>query len=454
MKIQFLGATGTVTGSKYLLEGAGARILVDCGLYQGYKQLRLRNWEAPPFDPASIDAIILTHAHLDHCGYLPIVVREGFRGKIFCSPATFDLCRLILEDSASLLEEEARHANRHDYSKHKPALPLYTRHDVERTLAQFSTVGFRQRFHVAGDLRAELLPAGHILGAAMVVVGGDGRTVTFSGDLGRPNDPLLPLPAPLPQSDYLVVESTYGNRRHDRADPRVLLGEVIRATAARGGVTIIPSFAVGRAQSILYYIHALKQEGGLPAQLPVYLNSPMAAEATRVFARHAEGQRLSARQCEEMCQHVRVVSSVEESIALNQRTLPMVIIAASGMATGGRVLHHLKAFGPDSRNTVLFAGFQAGGTRGARMLAGEKAIKIHGEYVQINARVAQIDNLSAHADADELLEWLAPASPNPPRMTFITHGEPDAADALRQRIQDDLGWACRVPAYLDWYELS
>jgi metallo-beta-lactamase family protein len=454
MKIQFLGATGTVTGSKYLLSTGAAQVLVDCGLFQGYKQLRLRNWEAPPVDPDAIDAVVLTHAHLDHCGYLPVLVRDGFRGKIYCSPATYDLCRLILLDSASLLEEEARYANRHDYSRHKPALPLYTRHDAERALERFSTVRFGKHFEVAKGVEAELLPAGHILGAAMVVIRADGRSIAFSGDLGRPGDPMLPAAATLPATDYLVVESTYGNRRHDPADPQLALGQVIRETAARGGVTIIPSFAVGRAQLVLHYIHQLKLAGDLPAHLPVYLNSPMAAEATRIFARHPEGHRLTARQCEEMFQHVKVVGSIEESIALNERTLPMVIIAASGMATGGRVLHHLKAFAPDSRNTVLFAGYQAGGTRGARMLAGESSIKIHGEYVRVNARVAQMDNLSAHADADEILAWLAPARERAPRMTFITHGEADAADALRRRIEGELGWPCRVPGYLDWHELA
>lgn len=453
MRIQFLGATGTVTGSKYLLKTDRARILVDCGLFQGYKELRLRNWAELPVVPAEIDAVLLTHAHLDHCGYLPLLVRNGFRGKIYCSAATHDLCKIILLDSAHLLEEEARYANRHTYSKHQPALPLYTRHDAERALTQFVAVEFGAHFQPAAGMDALLSPAGHILGAAMITLEADARRICFSGDLGRPKDPLMVAPAAIERADYLVLESTYGNRKHDPADPGVRLGQLIRDTAARGGVTVIPSFAVGRAQSILYLIHLLKQAGELPSALPVYLNSPMAADATELYRRHRANHRLSAQQCKAMCETAHIVNSVEESIALNQRRKPMVIIAASGMATGGRVLHHLQAFAPDPRNTVLFAGFQAGGTRGAKMVAGADSIKIHGEYVPVRARVEQIDNLSAHADADEILDWLSHFAA-PPRMTFITHGEPEAADALRLRIGEKLGWQCRVPSYLDWVELD
>ncbi|MES2296143.1 MAG: MBL fold metallo-hydrolase [Pseudomonadota bacterium] len=452
MRIQFLGATATVTGSKYLLTSGTAQILIDCGLFQGYKQLRLRNWEDLPVRPRDIDAVVLTHAHLDHCGYLPLLVKHGFGGKIYCSEASFELCKIILRDSAHLLEEEANYANRHNYSKHAPALPLYTQEDAEHALKFFSPVKFAKRFQAAEGMTAELLPAGHILGAAIVAIHSEGRSITFSGDLGRPHDLLMVAPSLVEQSDYLVIESTYGNRTHEPADPAAQLGRIIRDTANRGGVTIIPSFAVGRAQELLYYIHLLKQSGDIPAVLPVYLNSPMAVDATEIYHRHRQDHRLNREQCEAMCHAAKVVNSVEESIALNARRVPMVIIAASGMATGGRVLHHLKAFASDPHNTILFAGYQAGGTRGAAMLAGVDEIKIHGEFIPLRAQVAQIDNLSAHADANEILSWLSHFK-TPPKRTFITHGEPEAADALRKRIEARLGWNCRVPSYLEQAEL-
>lgn len=453
MQIKFLGATGTVTGSKYLLTSGSAKILVDCGLFQGYKQLRLRNWQALPIHPAELDAVVLTHAHLDHSGYLPLLVRDGFKGKIYCSEATYDLCKILLPDSGHLLEEEANYANRHGSSKHAPALPLYSEADAVRSLQFFSPVKFGKRFEVCKGLTAELALAGHILGAAIVTIRGKATTITFSGDLGRPDDLVMVPPAFIKETDYLVVESTYGNRKHDPVDPRVLLGKVIRDTAARGGVTIIPSFAVGRAQSLLYYIHLLKEAGDIPELLPIYLNSPMALDATEIYHKHRGDYRLSHEQCEAMCGAAKIVTSVEESIALNEKKVPMVIIAASGMATGGRVLHHLKAFAPDPRNTILFAGFQAGGTRGAAMIAGADAIKIFGEYVPLRAHVMQMDNLSAHADGDEVLSWLSHFS-KPPRQTFITHGEPAAADALRHRIEERFHWQCKVPDYFESVELS
>jgi metallo-beta-lactamase family protein len=453
MQIKFLGATGTVTGSKYLLTSASAKILVDCGLFQGYKQLRLRNWQDLPVAPAEIDAVVLTHAHLDHSGYLPLLVKNGFRGKIFCSEATFDLCKILLPDSGHLLEEEANFANQHGFSKHSPALPLYSEEDAIRSLRNFFPVKFGATFTVADGITAELAPAGHILGAAIVALRCGKTSVTFSGDLGRPHDRILVPPSFIEQSDYLIVESTYGNRRHDPVDPCILLGKTIRETASRGGVTIIPSFAVGRAQTMMYYMHLLKTAGEIPSGLPVYLNSPMAVNATSIYQRHRAEHRLSIDECEAMCHAAKIINSVEESIALNLRHQPMVIIAASGMATGGRVLHHLKAFAPDPRNTILFAGYQAGGTRGASMIAGVDAIKIHGEYVPVRAHVAQIDNLSAHADADEILDWLGHFNA-PPKHTFITHGDADAADALRTRIQEKLHWSCHVPDYFESAELT
>ena len=445
-RLQFLGATGTVTGSKYLVETRAARMLVDCGLFQGFKDLRLRNWSAPPFSAAAISAVVLTHAHLDHSGYLPLLVRNGFVGPIFCSPATFDLCRILLPDAGRLQEEEAQYANRHGYSKHKPARPLYTEEDATRALARFHPVNVDKPFDVAG-MRATLHPSGHILGACLVVLEHEGRRTVFSGDLGRPNDPVMVPPARIESADTLVLESTYGNRAHDPSDPADKLGETIRRAAARRGVVLIPSFAVGRSQSLLYHLAQLKSRSGIPRDLPIYLNSPMAVDATALYLKHRGAHRLDPQQCRAMCRAAVMVNSVEESKRLNERHGPMVIIAASGMATGGRVTHHLKAFASDPRNTILFSGYQAAGTRGARILAGDRSVKIHGEQVPIRAEVAHLDNLSAHADAEELLGWLGGFRTAPSRV-FLTHGEPLASDALRIRIAESLGWNCEAPRYL------
>ncbi len=453
MQLQFLGATGTVTGSKYLLTAGAQRVLVDCGLFQGYKQLRLRNRSPLPVDPKALAAVVLTHAHLDHSGYLPLLVRNGFRGPVFCTGATAELCRVLLPDAGRLQEDEAQHANQHGWSKHKPAQPLYTEQDALRCLELFETRAYELDFEAAPGLTIRFLPAGHILGAAMVRASHAGVSALFTGDLGRPNDPIMRAPAPVQQADYLVVESTYGDRLHDPADPVAKLGEVIRRTSARGGVVVIPSFAVGRSQSLLYAIHVLKQRGDIPDSLPVFLNSPMALDATAIYRRYRVEHRLDPEQCRGMCQAARIVNTVEESIRLNERRGPMIIIAGSGMATGGRVVHHLKVFAPDARNTILFAGFQAGGTRGAAMLAGADSVKIHGEYVPVRAEIALLDNLSAHADYAEIFGWLKQFK-TPPRRTFITHGEPAAADALRLRIEEQLRWDCRVPDYLETAALS
>ncbi|WP_395407545.1 MBL fold metallo-hydrolase RNA specificity domain-containing protein [Pseudoduganella sp. UC29_106] len=453
MDIQFLGATGTVTGSRYLVTAQGFRFLLDCGLFQGYKSLRMQNWEALPFDPATLHAVVLTHAHLDHSGYLPLLVRNGFRGKVYCTSATQDLCHLLLPDSGHLLEEEANYANRHGTSRHTPALPLYSEADAVRALRSLVPVEFGHAQKLSSHLSIEFLRAGHILGAAIVRVRHHGHILTFSGDLGRMHDPLLAPPEAIAETDYLVLESTYGDRLHSPEDPEVLLGKVISETTARGGVVVIPSFAVGRAQQLLYHIARLKQRGEIPSVLPVYLNSPMAADATSIYLRHRLDHLLDEAQCEAVCRTARIVTSVEESIALNENRTPKVIIAASGMATGGRVLHHLAAFAPDARNAIVFAGFQAGGTRGAAMVGGATSVKIFGEYVPVRARVVQISNLSAHADQQEILGWLGHLQ-RPPRMTFITHGEPAASDALRRRIEETLQWPCRVPQYRDRAELS
>jgi len=447
MELTFLGATGTVTGSKYLVKTGSKKILVDCGLFQGYKHLRLRNRAPLPVNPAEIDAVVLTHAHLDHSGYLPLLIKNGFSGKVYCSEATRDLCAILLPDSGHLQEEEARYANKRGYSKHTPALPLYTLEDAERAMQAFSPIPFEKEIALGGSLSARLIPNGHILGSGCALIKDARTSLLFSGDLGRPNDLIMRAPEMVRQADYLVMESTYGNRLHDPADPQIKLAEIIHRTFERGGTILIPSFAVGRAQTLLYYIHLLKATRAIP-DIPVFLNSPMASDATRIFHNHRGEHRLTDAQCDAMCRAAHIVNSVEESKALNERKGSMIIISASGMATGGRVLHHLKVLAPDARNTILFAGFQAGGTRGAAMLNGAEAIKIHGEYVPLRAEVAALDNLSAHADYEEIIEWLKHFHA-PPRQTFITHGEPAAADALRHRIEERLRWNVRVPDYLE-----
>lgn len=444
--LRFLGGTGTVTGSKYLLEGYGRRILIDCGLFQGFKQLRLRNWAPLPIEPSDVDAVILSHAHIDHSGYLPLLVREGFTGPVYCSSATNALCGLLLPDSGHLQEEDARYATLRGFSKHTPALPLYTEADAQACLPQLRSIPFNKEAALGGSLTFELRPAGHILGAAMVLVRGPRGSILFSGDLGRPTDVIMRPPAIVEQADYLVLESTYGNRLHSVQDPGEALGEIVRATAARGGIVLVPAFAVGRVQTMLYLIQKLKADRKIP-DLPVFLNSPMAIDATRIYHIHRDEHRLSAEQCEATCRAARFINTKEESIALNGLRMPAIIIAASGMATGGRVLHHLRYLAPDRRNTILFSGFQAGGTRGAALLEGAASVRIHGRDVPINADVKALDMLSAHADRDEILGWLSNFQSSP-RQTFITHGEPSAADALRVHVSRERGWSCEVPDYL------
>jgi metallo-beta-lactamase family protein len=451
MKLTFLGATGTVTGSKYCLRYGDHSVLVDCGLFQGYKQLRLRNWAPLPIPAATLSSVILTHAHIDHSGYLPLLVKQGFRGPIYCTPATHALCDLLLRDSAHLQEEEAAYANRHGFSKHSPALPLYTHEDAEAALRHFRPVEFDRDFTPAPGVVARLIPAGHILGSAMVSMTA-GRTILFSGDLGRPNDRIMRPPASVEHADYLVLESTYGDRRHPDKDPLDTLGRIITRTTARGGVVIVPSFAVGRAQSLLYHLHLLKASGALSTALRVYLDSPLAVNVTDLYVRHCEDHRLTVEQCHALGNVAHFVNTADESRSLDTSPWPMVIVAGSGMATGGRVLHHLKRFAPDSRNTILLVGFQAGGTRGAALLAGAHEIKIHGAYVSVRAEVAAIENLSAHADFVEMLEWLKHFGQAPARV-FLTHGEPAAADSLRKHLAEALGWRAEVPDYLESVEL-
>lgn len=445
MRIQFLGAAGTVTGSRHLIETGGRRVLVDCGLFQGLKELRERNRAPFPVDPASIDAVVLTHAHLDHSGWLPVLVREGYAGPIHCTAATAELTAILLADSAKLQEEEADNANRHGYSKHRPALPLYTIRDAERAAARLETVEWDAETPVAGGVTATLTPVGHIPGAAAVrIVAADGA-VGLSGDLGRPGDPLLPDPAPPPACDWMLLESTYGDRRHPEGDPAEEIARVVERTASRGGAVVIPAFAVGRAQEVAYHLHRLMGSGRIP-HLPVFLDSPMASRAIAVSCAHPEAMRLSAAECREITSFLRVADTVAESKRIDAMQVPCVVISASGMATGGRVLHHLKALAPDRRNTILFSGYQAAGTRGAQMLAGAREVKIHGEWVTIRAEVAALQGISAHADYEELIGWVARLE-RKPRTLFLVHGEPGAADALRVRIADRLGIPCVVPRH-------
>lgn len=445
MNITFLGAADTVTGSKYLVQTERSRVMVDCGLFQGLKRFRLRNREPLSVDPASLDAVVLTHAHLDHSGYVPLLVREGFRGPIYCTSPTRDLCGVLLPDSGHLQEEEAEYANRHGFSKHRPALPLYTEADARRSLESFQGVGFGEPISVAPDITARLEPAGHLLGAAVVRLSGDGTDIVFSGDLGRPGDPMLPDPARIDRTDYLVVESTYGDRRHGQEDPLDQIAGVVQETSSRGGSVLIPSFAVGRAQLLLLLLYRLKQAGRIP-DIPVFLDSPMANRATQLFLQHAKDLGLPEDEVRAACAMAEPVESVEESKSVDRMTYPRIVISASGMATGGRVVHHLKVFAPDDRNTLLFAGHQAVGTRGATIVGGAPKVKIHGHYVPIHADVRSLRNISAHADSEEILDWLRKFGAAP-RQTFVTHGEPEAADAMRRRIEEELGWEARVPEH-------
>ena len=447
-----LGAAGTVTGSKHLLEADGRRILVDCGMFQGLKVLRERNWAPLAIPPDSIDAVVLTHAHLDHSGYLPKLVRDGFRGPVYCSSATADLCDILLKDSARIAENDAEYANRRGHTKHKPALPLYTVRDAEAALKQLKPIAFETETSVEGGAKMQLRRAGHILGAATVEFNWQGRGIVFSGDLGRYDDVFMPDPAPVNAADYVVVESTYGDRIHPKNDPMEALGAVVERTVRRGGTVVIPAFAVGRTQVLLYHLWMLKRAGRIQS-VPIFLDSPMAINATELLCGHLDDHRFSSETCEQSCAIATYVRDVEDSKAIVSNPMPKIVIAGSGMATGGRVLHHIKAFGPEAKNTILFAGYQAVGTRGARLLAGETEIKMFGQWIPIRAEIANLPELSAHADAGEIIRWLR-GFEKPPRRTFIVHGEPDASDALRVRIERELGWDAAVVDDQRRYELA
>jgi metallo-beta-lactamase family protein len=443
VQIRFLGATDTVTGSRYLIETAERRIAVDCGLFQGYKVLRERNRRPFPVSPSSIDAVVVTHAHLDHTGYLPALVRDGFTGSIHSTTGTAELCKLLLPDSGRLLEEEAGYARERHSSKHEKPTPVYTEADAVAALLSFSTHEFDEVVPLGDDITVRFVPAGHILGASQLQFEAGGRRIHFTGDLGRVDDPLMNPPRPLEATDVLVTESTYGNRSHPSGDPSTELGSVVSRVARRGGVVVIPAFAVGRAETLLLHLSRLRDRGEIP-DVPVYLNSPMAVDASAIYQRHPDEHRLSATEFRNMYSLAHLVHSVDESKLLNLRGGPMVIISASGMLTGGRVLHHVAAYGSDPKNAIVLSGFQAGGTRGAALANGERSLRIYGQDVPIRAEVVALESLSAHADSDQLIAWMK-AAPSAPEQTYITHGEPEASDALRVRIQRELGWRARVP---------
>ena len=444
LSLTFLGAAGTVTGSKYLVENGKHKLLVDCGLFQGFKALRLKNWARFPVDPRTLDAVLLTHAHLDHSGYLPLLAKNGFRGPVFSSKATAALCEILLMDAGHLQEREAELANRFRYSKHKPALPLYTEEDAEKVFKLFRGVAFDKPKELGNGASATLRRAGHILGAASIDLDWNGVSILFSGDIGRYDDATMVDPTPIEGADYIVVESTYGNRQHSKEDPEAALEKAILPVIKGGGTVVIPAFAVGRVQSLLYHLGRLKEAGRLPSTLPIFLDSPMAVDASDIFCKHQADHKIPEAHCKPLCAGTHYVRSSEESKALTANPTPKVIVSASGMATGGRVLHHLRHYAPDPKNLILFAGFQAGGTRGAAMVAGADTIKIFGDYVPVRAKVKNLEMLSAHADSDEILRWLKTAK-TAPKTVFVTHGEPSASDALRLRIEEELGWTCVVP---------
>ncbi|MEZ5960586.1 MAG: MBL fold metallo-hydrolase [Hyphomonadaceae bacterium] len=450
--LRSLGGAGTVTGSKHLVETSGTRVLVDCGLFQGLKHLRERNWAPLAVAPQSIDAVVLTHAHLDHSGYLPKLVRDGFRGVAHCTAATMALCDILLKDSAHIGENDAEYANRKGFSKHTPALPLYTVRDAERAIRRLRPQPFHTEFEVGADVGLTLRRAGHILGAATAELKVAGKTIVFSGDLGRYNAPVMYDPEPIQRADYLIVESTYGDRMHAKTDPMAELGEIVERTVQRGGTVVIPAFAVGRAQTLLYYLWLLKSAGRLGAT-PVFLDSPMAISATDLLRAYPEDHRLDAKAIEGSCAVATYTRDVEASKAITSNPMPKVVIAGSGMATGGRVVHHLRACVSDPRNTILFAGFQAVGTRGARLLAGEKELKMFGEWIPVRAEIASLPELSAHADADEIMQWLSYFE-EAPRRLFIVHGESAASEALRTRVERELKWKASVVDPLFSYDLA
>ncbi len=446
VNITFLGGTGTVTGSKYLVQHDGKKLLVDCGLFQGYKQLRLRNWNPMPVEATDVDAVLLTHAHLDHSGYVPLLYRQGYRGHIYVTPATCDLCAILLPDSGHIQEEDAAFLNRHGYTKHAPAMPLYSKHDALLSLQLLKPEREGISFSPIPGWKATFSHAGHILGAASILLEVGGRRILFSGDLGRPDDLIMKAPDLPPEADTVLIESTYGNRTHPQEDVLAELAPALKRVASRGGVAVLPVFAVGRAQALLYAISLLKERGEIPHSLPIFLDSPMAVHTTELLPRHPDAHRLDAEALHQVKHIATMVETPEQSKALAKRHGPMVILSASGMATGGRVLHHLAHYLPDHRNMVILTGYQAPGTRGDTLAKGGTTVRIHAQEVAVNAEVVQLQSSSAHADATQLLDWLKHMK-HAPDQVYVVHGELEASDALRQRIERELKWRAVVPEH-------
>jgi metallo-beta-lactamase family protein len=451
MKIKFLGAAGTVTGSKYLLTTGQRKYLVDCGLFQGLKHLRERNWLSLEIDPKSIDALFLTHAHIDHSGYIPRLVAMGFEGPIYCSLGTYDLVKILLPDSGHLQEEEARYANVKGYSKHKPALPLYTREQAEDCLKYFQPINFHTPIKLKDDTKITLSRAGHILGASCILLELAGRRIVFSGDVGRYNDIIMRPPEPLPDADYLVIESTYGNKTHDDEDVFQRLAKIINETVKRKGVIVIPSFAVGRAQQILYILKKLETTGKIPA-LKTYLDSPMAIDATDIYCKHHDDHRLNNEECQIMYDSAIFTKTPDESRAINDVPGSKIIISASGMASGGRILHHLSQYVTDNKNVIVIVGFQAEGTRGRALLEGISEIKIFGQHFKVAAKIENISTLSAHGDSNELIRWLNESHLKHPKV-FVTHGEKSASETFAEKLRNTFHWHVEVPKDKEEYNL-
>lgn len=446
--LTFLGAAGTVTGSKFLVESPHAAVLVDAGLFQGPSELRRRNWSPPDLSPADLDAVVLTHAHLDHCGYLPRLVRDGFTGPILCTPETAALAEIVLRDSAHLQEEDAREASAGGWSKHRPALPLYGTDDVDRSLRQFTALEYGDLTSVSAGADVVLEPAGHILGSAVVTLASEGASVTFSGDLGRPGHPLLSDPAPPGAAQTIVVESTYGDRRHPPAATNVLARTVVR-TVDRGGTVLLPAFAVDRTELVILELADLTCGGRIP-RVPIFVDSPMALATLHVYrqalAAHRPGTRDGADRLSAAFDilDLRPVRDAVESERLNNPPYPCIVISASGMATGGRVIHHLAHQLRDPRNAVVLTGYQAVGTRGRSLVDGARQVKIHGRYIPVNADVVALETMSVHADADDILAWLKRAQ-HTPDTVYVVHGEGQASSALADRVRAELGWTAVAP---------